>query len=121
MQMQGSEGPSPKHISSTTDVYILKVLSVKDKAYGFEILDKLNNHYRPGSKMKLGSIYPALNRLEKDGFVEWSWGDETEASGGARRKYYSITAQGLTTLEAHEKYQMSLATKPSTGLKPATV
>lgn len=49
--------------------------------YGLEVLEVLN----PGRPIKLrfGSLYPALNRLEKKGFVTWRWGDEMDESGGA--------------------------------------
>lgn len=42
--------------------------------------------------MKEASLYTALRRLEKGGFITSYWGDETL---GGRRKYYRITQKGL--------------------------
>ena len=43
-------------------------------------------------EMKEPSPYTSLKRLEKQGFVESYWGDETQ---GARRKYYHMTPAGV--------------------------
>jgi PadR family transcriptional regulator, regulatory protein PadR len=74
--------------------------------YGLEILDQLN----PGRPLEIsfGSLYPALNRLEKKGFIEWRWGDEQDGSGGARRKYYKVTGLGASTLKDVQNYRASL-------------
>lgn len=75
--------------------------------YGLEILDELN----PGRPIPLSfaSLYPALNRLEKKGLVSWSWGDQKETSGGARRKYYKVTALGANALREVQEYRVMLA------------
>jgi PadR family transcriptional regulator, regulatory protein PadR len=77
------------------------------ECYGLEILDLLN----PGRLIELsfGSLYPALNRLEKKGFIEWRWGDEQDGSGGARRKYYKVTGLGVTVLRDVQSYRSALA------------
>lgn len=77
--------------------------------YGLEVLDELN--LDRGIKLSFGSLYPALNRLEKKGFICWRWGDEQEVSGGARRKYYKMTALGATALRDIEQYRAALAAR----------
>jgi len=91
---------------SAIDEDILTVLLGR-KLYGLDILDKLNDG-RP-IPIGFGSLYPALNRLEKKGLVEWHWGDESEETGGARRKYYKITALGETNLREVKEYRERLA------------
>ncbi|MEM1239742.1 MAG: PadR family transcriptional regulator [Cyanobacteria bacterium P01_H01_bin.26] len=83
--------------------------------YGLEILDQLNLD-RP-SELKFGSLYPALNRLEKKGLVSWKWGDEVDESGGARRKYYKVTGLGVRSLRAVQEYRAALAQRA--GQAPA--
>ena len=83
--------------------------------YGLEILDQLNLD-RP-SELKFGSLYPALNRLEKKGLVSWKWGDEVDESGGARRKYYKVTGLGARSLRAVQEYRALLAQRA--GQAPA--
>ncbi len=98
---------------SAIDEDILTVLLAR-KLYGLEILDKLNDS-RP-IPIGFGSLYPALNRLEKKGLVSWQWGDESEETGGARRKYYEVTALGATTLREVQEYRAQLAWRPVQAL-----
>lgn len=91
---------------SAIDEDILTVFGGRE-LYGLEILDELNLG-RP-SELGFGSLYPGLNRLIKKGLVSWRWGSEEETSGGARRKYYKITAKGAETLTEVQQYRISLA------------
>lgn len=93
---------------SSSDEDVLTVLLGRSEMYGLEILDQLNLD-RPGGPMKFGSLYPVLNRLEKKGLVTWRWGDETEETGGARRKYYKMTGLGSRSLQAVRQYRQALA------------
>ncbi|OUC15687.1 MAG: PadR family transcriptional regulator [Alkalinema sp. CACIAM 70d] len=97
---------------SAIDEDVLTVLLGRE-LYGLEILDELN----PGrpTPLRFGSLYPALNRLEKKGFVSWRWGDEVDESGGARRKYYKVTGLGATALNAVQSYRMALAQRAAAG------
>ncbi|WP_235107569.1 PadR family transcriptional regulator [Acaryochloris sp. 'Moss Beach'] len=56
---------------SAIDEDILTVL-LEREFYGLEILDGLNKG-RPIT-LSFGSLYPALNRLEKKGLISWRWG-----------------------------------------------
>jgi PadR family transcriptional regulator, regulatory protein PadR len=96
---------------SAIDEDILTVLKTQGEQYGLEILDYLNLEREKilGSELGFGSLYPALNRLEKKGVIEWRWGNEDEVSGGARRKYYKINALGLHALNAIQQYRAGLA------------
>ena len=97
---------------SAIDEDILTALGGRE-LYGLEILDELNLG-RP-IELGFGSLYPALNRLEKKGLILWRWGDEQEVSGGARRKYYKMTALGATTLREVQQYRASLAVRAAQG------
>ncbi|NEO32081.1 MAG: helix-turn-helix transcriptional regulator [Symploca sp. SIO3C6] len=95
---------------SAIDEDILTLL-IGWELYGLQILDKLNNH-RP-IRIGFGSLYPALNRLVKKGLVEWRWGDESEETGGARRKYYQVTGLGEYTLKQVQNYRQLLTLRPT--------
>lgn len=97
---------------SAIDEDLLTVLLGRE-LYGLEILDQLNLD-RPG-ELKFGSLYPALNRLEKKGLVSWQWGDAVDESGGARRKYYKVTGLGAKTLRTVQQYRATLAQRASQG------
>ena len=94
------------------DEDILTVLLGRE-FYGLEILDHLNE----GRSLALsfGSLYPALNRLEKKGLISWRWGDEVDESGGARRKYFKVTGLGATTLDEVQQYRLQLAQRSGQG------
>jgi len=49
-----------------------------------------------------GTIYPALRRLERDGYVRSRWEDDRSArrDGRPARRYYELTASGVKALEA---------------------
>ncbi len=91
---------------SAIDEDILTVL-LERELYGLEILTCLNEP-RP-SKMSFGSLYPALDRLEKKGYISWRWGKEQEGTGGARRKYYKVTGLGGSALNEVQQYRKALA------------
>ena len=98
---------------SSIDEDILTVLLGRE-LYGLELLDYINPD-RPGIPLTYGSIYPALNRLEKKGLIESKWGDESTGSSGARRKYYKVTGLGATTLSEVQNYRLMLAQRPAFG------
>lgn len=81
--------------------------------YGLEILDELNLN-RP-TLLSFGSLYPALNRLEKKGLISWRWGDVQEGSGGARRKYYKVNGVGANTLREVQEYRAMLRQRAAQG------
>jgi len=95
---------------SAIDQDVLTVLKTQGEQYGLKVLDCLNldRGKTLGNELGFGSLYPALNRLEKKGLIEWRWGDEDEVSGGARRKYYKINLSGLQALQAVENYRRGL-------------
>ena len=97
---------------SAIDEDILTVL-IGRELYGLEVLDELN----PGRPVPLGfgSLYPALNRLEKKGLISWRWGSEQDNSGGARRKYYKVTGLGANVLREVQDYRRVLAMRATQG------
>ena len=73
---------------------VLQLLKRKSM-YGYEIVKVVNE--RTGGKLewKEGTLYPALYRLESQGFVSSKW---QEAPSGKKRKYYMITRKGAAEL-----------------------
>ena len=60
--------------------------------YGVEILEELGRH---GYRLSPGTLYPALHRLAREGYLESS----SKVVGGKVRRYYTITDMGLVALE----------------------
>ena len=61
--------------------------------YGFDIID--------ATGLASGTVYPALSRHERDGFVRSSWEDSAKAfrDGRPPRRYYAITAEGRRAID----------------------
>ena len=80
----------------TVQLGILALLS-EGRRYGFEIIQELKGRTGGYLDLKEGTLYPALHRMEKQGLLTSEW--VMEGAGGAPRKYYSITADGVRSLE----------------------
>ena len=74
---------------------ILSVLSNKDM-YGYEIFKKIKSVSENSFEIKEGTLYVVLKRLEIKELIASYWSDSS--SSGGRRKYHSITKEGLKYL-----------------------
>ena len=72
----------------------------RGQAHGLEILRRLEEAGCGLLRLKEGSLYPALYRLEAAGAVKAVWEPEPHGRRGARRRIYSLTARGRRKLEA---------------------
>jgi len=74
---------------------LLLLLIAKEDLYGYEIAKRLKEKSNHLYNIGEGTLYPALQRMEKKGLIRSYWGD---SDGGGRRKYYSITDEGKKQL-----------------------
>lgn len=92
---------------SITTVSVLQAIA-NGHQYGFDVIDQTG--------LPSGTVYPALSRLERDGFVKSAWEDEHDAHAEGRpaRRYYKLTAPGVKALAEAAAYYRSLlpAAKP---------
>ena len=77
---------------------ILRALYDGDK-YGYEILEEIEQKSHGQYSLKQPTLYSALKRLEKDGYITSYWGGSV---GGGRRKYFSLTDEGKTIAEQNQ-------------------
>ncbi len=77
----------------------------KRSLYGLQFVNAFREASGGKRELGLGSLYPTLARLEKEGLVNWHWGDEQV---GARRKYYEITAYGEKALKERTDFRENL-------------
>lgn len=85
---------------SHTAALILKALSL-GYCFGFEVMEVTG--------LPSGTVYPALRRLERDGFVQSDWEPEDKATQAARpaRRYYQVTSAGkAAAVAATERYPL---------------
>jgi len=78
---------------------ILKILQ-RDRQHGYGIMQRLQDLTGGVFQVTPGSLFPALQRMEENGWVKGSW----DASENNRRaKYYTITTAGRKQLELEQK------------------
>lgn len=83
----------------------------RGEAHGFEILRRLEEAGSPVLKLKEGSLYPALYRLEAAGMIRGEWEDGATARRGPRRRVYRLTPKGRRRFtEARDEFQLFAAT-----------
>ncbi len=72
---------------------LLALIRLDVDAYGLPISKEIEG--RIGREVALGSVYAALERLEKKGFVASRMGEPTPERGGRAKRYFRVTASGL--------------------------
>lgn len=83
------------------DILILKLIKKHQSMYGYDIAKKIYSLSEKKYKMKEGTLYLALKRLNSNKYLESSW--DTSENEIRRKKYYKITNYGLKYLEQKEK------------------
>ena len=76
---------------------LLALIRLGDEAYGVPISKELLN--TAGREVALGSVYAALDRLEKKELVSSRLGDPTPERGGRAKRYFRITKKGLREVQ----------------------
>jgi transcriptional regulator len=87
-------------LQGALDLLILKSLSQLGAMHGYGIVMHIERVTDELINVEEGSLYPALHRMEQNGWVRAEWA-MTEASRKA--KFYSLTAAGRKQLAAREK------------------
>ena len=82
-------------VQGTLDLLILKTISLEPK-HGWAIGKRIQQVSREALQIQQGSLYPALHRLEQQGWIKAEW-KETET--GRMAKYYSLTRAGRTQMQ----------------------
>ena len=79
----------------TLDLLILKTLALEPR-HGWAISERLHQISSATLNIRQGSLYPALHRLERRGWIKASWGT---SDNNRRAKYYELTKRGRGRLE----------------------
>jgi PadR family transcriptional regulator PadR len=83
-------------VQGTLDLLILKVLSLEPK-HGWAIAKRIQQISKDQLQVQQGSLYPALYRLEHQGWIKADW---RSSETGREAKFYSLTAAGRKRLDA---------------------
>jgi PadR family transcriptional regulator, regulatory protein PadR len=91
---QAPDPPKNELLKGTLDMLILQTLTLQPM-HGYAIAQHIERLSGDVLVVEQGSLYPALQRLQKRGFVTSKWG---ESPTGRRARYYTITASGRRAL-----------------------
>jgi PadR family transcriptional regulator len=82
-------------VQGTLDLLILKTLSLEPK-HGWAIAKRIQQISREVLQVQQGSLYPALHRLEQQGWIKAKW---AETDTGRQAKFYALTSAGRAQLD----------------------
>ena len=86
-------------LQGTLDLLILKSLVVGER-HGLGISRRIQQITGGTFSVKPGSLFPALHRMEEQGWISSFWGD---SENNRRAKYYLLTKPGLKQLQVETK------------------
>lgn len=83
----------------TLDLLLLRTLAVGPQ-HGWAISERVQQVSSDVLRIQQGSLYPALHRLERRGWIKAAWGT---SENNRRAKYYELTRAGKKQLEKEEQ------------------
>lgn len=96
-------------LRGTLDLLILKSLSCGER-HGYGVAEWIEAVTEDELRIVEGTIYPALHRMEKRGWIEAHWGP---SENNRRAKFYALTAEGErrleTEMERWQRYQAAMS------------
>jgi transcriptional regulator len=85
-------------VQGTLDLLILKTI-ILEPAHGWAIAQRIRQISKDVLQVNQGALYPALHRLEQQGWIKAEWG---ESENKRRAKFYSLTRDGRKYMEKEE-------------------
>ena len=100
-------------LQGTLDLLVLKSLAL-GPLHGLGVSHRIEQMTKGTFKVKPGSLFPALHRMEEAGWLLSSWG---ESQNNRRAKYYRLTAAGRRQLEAETQDWQRISFAITSALK----
>ena len=82
-------------VQGTLDLLILRTIAL-EPMHGWSIAQRIRQVSNEVLQVNQGALYPALHRLERQGWIEAEWG---ESENNRRAKYYALTKSGKKYLQ----------------------
>ena len=108
--------PVASLVKGTLDLLVLRILELQP-LHGAAIAERIFQTTRGTFQIKAGSLFPALHRLEQDGWIEGEW--ET-LPNGRRIKAYRLTREGRRHLSAEKATWQRVVTAMSLVLESSS-
>ncbi|MDA0203850.1 MAG: PadR family transcriptional regulator [Acidobacteria bacterium] len=102
-------------LQGTLTLLVLRTLEAHGACHGYGLCGHIQAASTDLLRVEEGSLYPALHRMEQDGWLRSSW---ALSEKGRRAKFYELTKRGLAQLEAEKKSWDRLTTGVALVLRP---
>ncbi len=96
--MSAPISPTEEFLPGTLDLLVLKTLTL-GPMHGYAIARHIQRSSAEVLAVEEGTLYPALHRLERRGWVDAEWG---QSDANRRAKYYRLTQKGRAQLKVEE-------------------
>ena len=103
-------------LRGNTDALLLALINEHGRTYGYRLIKEIEVRSRGFFRLREGSVYPALRKLENEGLVRGEW---MKLPNGQERRYYVITDRGREFLAERVKMWQSFASAMELVLRPA--
>jgi len=87
-------------LQGTLGLLVLKTLASQGRMHGYAITNHIQSVSNDLLRVEEGSLYPALHRMEDEGWVRAEWGKNDT---GREARFYSVTAKGRKELAREEE------------------
>jgi PadR family transcriptional regulator len=101
-------------VQGTLDLLLLRVLSL-EPMHGWAIAQRIRQMSNEQLRVGQSALYPALHKLEQQGWIEAEWGP---SENNRRAKYYKLTAAGRKALKAETAQWERLSSAITLIVKP---
>ena len=92
-------------LQGSLDLLVLKILSRRPRLHGYAIMAAISSASGEVLRAEEGSLYPALHRMEEEGWVRAEW---IRKDSGRRARVYELTAAGQKQLGEEESRWQSV-------------
>ena len=104
--MTSEEAARVKVLQGTLDLMILRTLATMGPQHAYAIASRLEQVSEDALKLNQGTLYPALVRLEQEGWIKGSWG---KTASNREAKFYEVTRAGEKALEVETRRWRQMA------------
>ena len=106
----------PDSLQGSLDLLVLKILSRRPRVHGYAIMTAIQDMSGEVLRAEEGSLYPALHRMEEDGWIRAEW---ITKDTGRRARLYELTAAGKKQLATEESRWQAVTSAVNRVLRTA--
>ena len=103
-------------LQGTLTLLVLRALEARGPSHGYALCGHIQSASSELLRVEEGSLYPALHRMEQEGWLKSSWGTTEK---GRKAKFYEISKRGRTQLAAERESWDRLTRGVALVLRPS--